>query len=120
MHITLDRHCGPYLTLNLDMGVLEKIEHLLQLFTSGYHANLAHLPSLKSGVYQVKIIESFMINLVAMCISNLTGFCSPYLTLNLEMWVLNKLNTIYSYLLAACNYMFKLRPKTSFFRIFFE
>jgi hypothetical protein len=92
------------------MGVLKNFEHLLQLFISGYHANLAHLPSLKSGVYEVKIIKNFMMNLVAIGISK--DFCSPYL--KLKKW-----NTIYNYLLAACSDMLKLRPKTSFFRIFF-
>jgi hypothetical protein len=37
-------------------------------FTSGYHAKLAHLPSHKSGVYEVKSKNNFMMNLLDICI----------------------------------------------------
>jgi hypothetical protein len=43
-------------------------------FTSGYKAKLAHLLSHKSGVYEVKSINNFMMDILATCISNLTHF----------------------------------------------
>jgi hypothetical protein len=55
--------------------------------TSGYQEKLAHLPSHKSGVYEVKSKHNFMMTLFYLCISNLTHLCGPYIIRNLEMWV---------------------------------
>jgi hypothetical protein len=46
-------------------------------FASSYQAKLAHFPSYKSGVYEVKIKHNFIMNLLDICISNLTYFCGP-------------------------------------------
>jgi hypothetical protein len=43
-------------------------------FTSGYQTKLAYLPSHKSGVYEVKSKHNFMMDILAICISNLTYF----------------------------------------------
>jgi hypothetical protein len=46
-------------------------------FTIGYQAKLAHLPSHESGVYEVKSKNNFMMDIFAICISNLTHFFCP-------------------------------------------
>jgi hypothetical protein len=43
-------------------------------FTSSYQSKLAHLPSHKSGVYEVKSKNNFMMDILAIFISNLTSF----------------------------------------------
>jgi hypothetical protein len=64
-------------------------------FTSSYQPKLAHFPSRKSGVYEVKSKDNFMmaiLAILAICISNLIYFFGPLIILNLEMWVLKKSN----------------------------
>jgi hypothetical protein len=44
------------------------LKTIYNYFTSGYQPKLAHLPSHKSGVYEVKSKNNIMVNLLNICI----------------------------------------------------
>jgi hypothetical protein len=48
------------------MWVLEKFKQNLQLLTSGYEANLAHLPGHEFDIYEVKSKNDVMMHILDM------------------------------------------------------